>query len=212
MRKVLSKLCLTAGIWLGAIALVHGENLVGWKSVVGEKCSADFTAFIHFDPIGEEEYDAAQKDIDVLGIGPSSNVAELFKEFSKRFPVVVPYEGHGDLRDVRSILATRGGTPGELTFVFLNLLVRNGIQAEWVEIFADPKASEKIVRFLVYEPVSDQVFDPTLPDAKQHRGSGWSFLDGSPRKHFGYPYGTPAHNCNTAMRGYYGKGGPTVRP
>jgi hypothetical protein len=199
---------LFAGICLGAIAPVHGENLVGGKSLAGEKCSADFVAFIHFDPIGEEEYDAAQKDIDVLGIGPSS-----FKEFSKRFPVVVPYEGHGGLRDVRSVLATRGGTSGELTFVLLNLLVRNGIQAEWVEIFADPKASGRIVRFLVYEPLSDQLFDPTLPDAQQHRGSGWAFLDGSPRIHFGYPYGTPAYNCpNSAMRGYFGKPGPAARP
>jgi hypothetical protein len=212
MRQVLSRLCLAAGICLGAIAPVHGEILVGGKSLAGEKCSADFIAFIHWDPIAGEQYDAAQKDIDALGIGSSSNASELFKEFSKRFPVVVPYEGHGDLRDVRSILATRGGTPGELTFVLLNLLVRNGIQAEWVEIFADPKASGRIVRFLVYEPLSDQVFDPTLPDAQQHRGSGWAFLDGSPRKHFGYPYGTPAYNCNTAMRGYFAKRSPAARP
>lgn len=207
MRETLLKICLCAGIWLAIFTPVHGETFVG------EKCNADFVAFVHWDPDVDEQHDAAQKAIDALGIDPSANATVLFEEFTKRFPVVLPVDEQGSVRDVPSILKTRGGTPDELAFVLLNLLTRNGIEAEMVHIHADPKASGNIVGVLVYVPARDQVFDPTLPDAKQHRGSGWSLLEGSARIHYGYPFGTPAHNCPISpIRGYFAKRSPAVRP
>jgi hypothetical protein len=194
---------LVSGICFAGIA--HGE------SRLEDRCKADFSAFIHRDPIVEQRYEEAETDIGVVGISPSSDAWVLFGEFAKRFTIVATI-AEDDPRDLRSIAQTGGGNWFELALALLNLFAWNGIDTDMVEVLSGPKGVDGVVRVLVYVPTLDQVFDPTLPLAGQHKGSGWAFLDGMVRIHQAYPFGRVVKECPnsemSSIRGYYGKRNP----
>ena len=94
----------------------------------------------------------------------------------------------------------------------LNLFAWNGIETDMVDVLSGPKGVDGTDHVLVYVPALDQVFDPRLPVAQQHKGAGWAFLDGMPRIHQAYPLGRTVKECANdemaAIRGYYGKRNP----
>ena len=198
--------CLISGICFAGVA--HGE------SHLEDRCKADFGSFIHRDHILDQRYEEARADIGVIGISPSSDAWVLFGEFAKRFTIVATVD-EDDLRDLRSIAQTGGGNRNELAVALLNLLAWNGIDTDMVSVMSGPKGVDGVVGVLVYVPALDQVFDPTLPLARQHKGSGWALLDGMPRIHEAYPFGRIVKECANselaAIRGYYGKRSPSKK-
>jgi hypothetical protein len=203
VRQIAPIVCLISGICFAGIA--RGE------SHLGDRCNGDFGSFIHRDHILDQRYEEARTDIGVVGISPSSDAWVLFGEFAKRF-TIVPTAAEDYLRDLRSIAQTGGGNRYELAVALLNLLAWNGIDTDMVSVRSGPKGVDGVVHMLVYVPALDQVFDPTLPLARQHKGSGWALLEGMPRIHQAYPFGRVVKECANdemaAIRGYYGKRDP----
>jgi hypothetical protein len=205
VRRIAPIVCLVSGICLAGV--VHGE------SRLEDRCKADFGLFIHRGSTLDQLYEEAKTDIGVVGINPSSDAWVLFEEFAKRFTIVATV-AEDELRDLQSIAQTRGGNRFELAIALLNLFAWNGIETDMVDVLSGPKGVDGTDHVLVYVPALDQVFDPRLPLAQQHKGAGWAFLDGMPRIHQAYPLGRLVSECpdpgthKFAIRGYYGKRDP----
>lgn len=201
-------MCLISGICFAGLA--YGE------SRLEDRCKADFNLWIHRDSTLDQLYEEAKTDIGAVGISPSSDAWSLFEEFAKRFTLVATV-AEDDLRDLQSVAQTGGGNRFELGFALLNLFAWNGIDTDMVEVLSAPKGDEigAVVHLLVYVPALNQVFDPTLPSARQHKGSGWALLDGMRRIHQAYPFGRRVNECpdpeshKFAIRGYNGKRSPS---
>lgn len=198
-----------ASVCLLGIVFVYDERPS--QRHFGDKCDADKVARVHWDISTIEHGAAALNDIDILGVRPSSDASMLFEEFAKRLSLVVTANGQREIRDIPSIVATRGGDRAELAHVFVTILTRNGIDSEWVQVYSSHQKEPggKAERLLVYVPAFDLVFDPTLPSAGQNKGSGRAWLYGRPRRHYVYPVGQSDHNCaGFQVREYFGKGVP----
>jgi hypothetical protein len=128
-------------------------------------------------------------EVAAIGVRPSSDAGVLFEEFARRFSVIETSDGQAGPRDIQSIAKSGGGDRDELVFVLLTLFRWSGIDAEVVEIYSSSEAARernraKAIRQLVLAPALDQVFDPTLRPADQHKGSGEALLDGISRVHY----------------------------
>jgi hypothetical protein len=177
---------------------------VGLLAVVGFLAAVGFAAYrlTHecdvMVSIGYASFDSPRRDKEVLseiaaiGIRPSSDAGVLFEEFAKRFSLIETSDKQSRPRDIQSIAKTGGGNLDELVFVLLTLFRWNGIDAERVEVYGNPEAAAerdraKVIRQLVHVLALDRVFDPALPPADQHKGSGEALLDGISRVHYDGP-------------------------
>jgi hypothetical protein len=214
MARLASLIGLLAAVGLGSIAPAYA------KHPLGENCDAELTVFEHSDYFREaRRHRRALNQVGILRIVPSSDPWLLFERFAMRLSVVAPTGVAGDdrpPRDIRSIVASGSGDREELAFVLLNLFTVNGFETETVHIYSyqdDPEkmlSDETVERVLVYLPILDWLFDPTLPAAEQHKGAGRKWLNDLPRIHRGYPiWRMYDHGCpSSAFRGYYGKRSP----
>lgn len=209
MRRFTATICVMSSICFAGAALAFDPI----KSAFGEKCDSEVLIIEHGDYHAEaRRHRRGLNQIGILRISPSRDPWLLFEEFAKRLSVVAIDRSEEDWppRDVRSIIKTGGGDRDELAFVLLNLFAANHLETELLYIYRDPhevgSAVGTIDRVLVYLPVIDQVVDPTLPLADQHKGSGRAFLVGKPRLFRAYPVWRSAYNCHpSAIRGYLGK-------
>jgi hypothetical protein len=201
MRQIIQKICIVMGICFACVTSVYGEGRLR------ENCDADELAFEHGDYHGEvRDHRRALNQIGILRINQSSDPWFLFAEFAKRLSVVATVDSDAwPPRSVRTIIKTGGGDRDELAFVLLNLFTSNALEAELVRVYDKPDFSD-IDRVLVYLPALDRAFDPTLPPAEQHKGSGRALLESHPRTHRLYPVWRLNHDCGS-FRGYYGKRG-----
>jgi hypothetical protein len=174
---------------VGLLAIVGFLTVVGFNAYrLTHKC--DVTAGIGFASFDSMRRDKeALSEIAAIGIRPSSDVGGLFEEFAKRFSLIETIAGQGGPRDIQSIAKSGGGDRDELVFVLLTLFRWSGIDSESVEVYGSPEAARardrsRIIRHLVFVRASDQIFDPTLPPADQHKGSGEALLDGISRVHY----------------------------
>jgi hypothetical protein len=152
-------------------------------------CDVTFFLF-HTDFESAKKHDEeALRDIAAVGIDRSPDPWALFEEFAKRFSLIETGDKRGRPRDIQSIAKAGGGNRDELVFVLLTLFRWNGFDAEQVEIYSSPEAAgerdrAKVIRQLVRVRAPDRVFDPALPPADQHKGSGDALLDGMSRVHY----------------------------
>jgi hypothetical protein len=177
---------------VGLLAFVGFLVVVGFAAYrLAHEC--DVTVSIGFAPFDSVRRDKdAVSEIAAIGIRPSSDTGVLFEEFAKRFSLIETSDKQSRLRDIQSIAKTGGGNHDELVFVLLTLFRWNGIDAESVEVYGSPEdAGErdraKVIRQLVRVLALDRVFDPALPPANQHKGSGEALLDGISRVHYDGP-------------------------
>lgn len=173
-------------IVVGSLAFVGFVAVVGFAAYrLTHEC--DVTVSIGLAPFDSLRRDKEVfSDIAAVGIGRSSDARVLFEEFSERFSVIETGDKRGHLRDIQSIAKTGGGNLNELVFVLLTLFRWNDIDAEKVEVYSTPEAAREqdranIIRQLVLVPALDRIFDPALPPASQHKGSGEALLDGISR-------------------------------
>jgi hypothetical protein len=209
MRRAISTVCLIVAVYISGTALALDPRRFG------EKCDNEVGMFEHVDYRAEaRSHRRALNQVGILRISSSSDPWYLFGEFASRLSIVAKEKTLevGPPRDVRSIIRTSGGDRHELAFVLLNLFAANDFATELVYTYRDYRdvgsSTGTIDRVLVYLPTIDQIFDPALPLADQHKGSGEALLDGRPRFHRAYPVWRSAHNCpGSPFRGYLGKRG-----
>jgi hypothetical protein len=210
MRQVVSIICLIVAICISGTASAFDPPRFG------EKCDTEVGRFEHLDYRAVARiHRRALNQIGILRISSSSDPWRLFEEFASRLSVVATGRNPEGwlLRDVRSIIKTSGGDRHELAFVLLSLFAANDFETELVYTYRDYRdvgnLTDTIDRVLVYLPVIDQVFDPTLPLADQYKGPGQALLVGKPRFHRAFPVWRSAYNCpGSPFRGYWGKRSP----
>ena len=174
-----------------AVGLLASSSFVAFVGVATYRLvyACDVTVSIGLADIdSRRREDEVLSDMAAVGIDRSSDPRVLFAEFSKRFSVIETSAERDHRRDIQSIAKTGGGKPAELVFVLVALFRLNGIDARSVEIYGSPEDAgdqdpAKVIRRLVFLPVLDRVFDPALPPADQHSGSGKALIDGTSRVH-----------------------------
>jgi hypothetical protein len=205
MRRAVSIVCLIVAICApGTTSALDPRRF-------GDKCDNEVGMFEHLDYRAMARFHRrALNQIGILRISSSSDPWHLFEEFASRFSIVATGGNPeaGVERDVRSIVRTGGGDRHELAFVLLNLFAANDFATELVYTYRDYRdvgtSTGTIDRVFVYLPMIDQIFDPALPLAEQHKGPGQALLDGRPRFHRAYPVWRSAHNCpGSPFRGYW---------
>lgn len=157
-------------------------------------------------------------EMESVGIGPSSDVWEIYGQFAKRFvPVDLP-KGQSSAHDIRRIVEAGEGDRRALVFLLLNLFRWNGIDAQLAVISTKrgmKRGGTDIEYLLVYVPSLNQYFDPALPPAVQPKASDRTWLEGRRRMHFaaalwhsGKLIGDCSSSCLDADGGYVGSGSP----
>lgn len=168
--------------------LLLGAGIIGFVAVQEVECRLGQSTIVHqrLDTIESERQ--ALHDIAIAGITPSPDARSLFEEFAKRFSLIEATGERERTYDLRKIIISQGGDRDELIFALLTLFASNGIDAESVGIYGSSEAVRKrniddIKRVVVYAPVQDRIFDPTLPAIEQHQGSGRAVIGRMPRVH-----------------------------
>jgi len=153
--------------WISAAPLVGIIDTVPRLGITTldswEKVAREFRAAFFLDEHG-------LRSLKALDVPHSQNAWALFAELTKRLSAVKTAETRHEPRDIQNIIETQGGDCKALSFLLLNLLRWNGIDAELVlysnehDIAPDDIFSfGKIDHILVYVPALDRYMDPTGP-------------------------------------------------